>query len=135
MSYNVSKWETRHLRHLRLSIGLLYAGVNTSFRPAPWKFIPDSGGCIRIVWHDRCFIDGQFLVKDRVVGSSVIEVSKICMEGDASGIVYNEALLPALHASAGELEVVLIWEGGDYVHRLKVKDGDVIEKAIAIQNS
>ncbi len=54
------------------------------------------------------------------------------VQGEASGSYMHYVVNEALKHSTGELEAVLIWEGGDSITRLTVKDGDVNETDIEL---
>ena len=45
--------------------------------------------------------------------------------GEGSGYFINEVLEPALENSKGELIASCVWEGGDTINQIIVKDGNV----------
>jgi len=57
-------------------------------------------------------------------------VSKIDMYGECSGSYIHDVFKDALKQSTGELEAVAIWEGGDTVERISVKDGNFSQENI-----
>ena len=54
------------------------------------------------------------------------------MCGEGSGTFKHLILDEALKESTGELEAVLVWEGGDSITRFIVKDGEVSESNIEL---
>jgi hypothetical protein len=74
-------------------------------------------------------IDGEYV---RHGPTEYVVVHTISLYGEGSNTYYHEVLLPALIQSKGVLDAVLVWEGGDYIMRLSVCDGEVAEIAIEL---
>ncbi len=62
----------------------------------------------------------------------MIYVTEIQCYGEGSGSTYRDVLLPALKEGKGTLIVSCVWEGGDSLSRLIVRDGVVTEEDIEI---
>jgi len=56
-----------------------------------------------------------------------LDVDEIYFQGEKSGTFYQEIIKPMLKLSAGKLEAILIWEGGDSIIRLSVEDGKITQ--------
>ena len=60
-----------------------------------------------------------------VVKGDTIEITNFQHSGEGSGYAYDK-LIEILHLTKGSLDAVLVWEGGDSISHLTVKDGKVI---------
>lgn len=127
MSYNITNWTTKHIENLVIPFSALYdASIRKDWLPEQPRIIPGQG----IVIECGCgqTINGSFADET----NSAIHVSGFDMHGEGSGSFWHEVLNQALEKSTGMLEVVRIWEGGDYIDRLRVKDGVVTEEKIEL---
>lgn len=62
----------------------------------------------------------------RVNENGVFVVESIQLYGGGSGLFMSETLEPLLaEDSAGYLEAILVWEGGDSLQRMTVRDGQI----------
>ncbi|HEA68025.1 hypothetical protein LCGC14_3062380 [marine sediment metagenome] len=59
-------------------------------------------------------------------------ISDIDISGEGSGYDMNEVIEPALKDSTGELIASRVWEGGDSINQIIVKDGKVEWRDIEI---
>ena len=59
-----------------------------------------------------------------------LEVTKVECWGEGSGGCYHEILLPLFEDYKGDLEAICIWEGGDSISQLSIKNGVVTERDI-----
>lgn len=116
MSYNISSWKTKKLNNLQIPVEEFFTHERIDWRPV---FNKDESGkdVINNKFNDCGGIKGE--IKD-----GVFFVEKIDLSGEGSGTFFEWILEPALEKSSGELEAILIWEGGDSVSRLVVTDGD-----------
>ena len=71
-----------------------------------------------------------FELVGRLVGDS-IEVEHISTEGEGSGHTWDE-FKALLNKSKGVLIAVQVWEGGDSITKLTVKDGSVVEEEVEL---
>lgn len=67
-----------------------------------------------------------------ILKDGIIHVTELEMYGEGSGVFKGWILDEALKQSKGELEAVLVWEGGDSITRLKVKDGVIEETDVEL---
>lgn len=118
MSYNISTWKTKQLNNLVIPISAFFKHERTDWHPK-LKFDEDTGE--RIL--DFNLEDGDMLVGK--IEDGFFKVENINIYAEKSGTFYEWVLEPALEESTGELEAVLIWEGGDSITQLKVNNGNV----------
>jgi len=131
MDYNISTWKTKRIDNLAIPMEALYHIdvdlIKRGYAPkAPVVMQQDRAVQVLVIYLGDGFINGVEHY------DYMLYVTDIDLTGEASGTVYYEVLLPALHQSTGELEAVLIWEGGDYISRLIVKDGEVTESEVEL---
>jgi hypothetical protein len=124
MSYEVDNWRQKKCKGFRIPIAEIRSipGVETveeggKFSIKDDDVHSDDANCEMV--HIEGTIDGDaVVVKDFYIG------------GEGSGHFYNDWLDKILEASTGEYEAVVIWEGGDSIQRLNVKDGTVTVKDV-----
>jgi hypothetical protein len=124
MSYNIDTWKTKRLSNLVIPLEAFYRHGRTDFHPKAVINAPESDG---VALECGC---GQRIVGRLADGR--LRVIEFEMSGEGSGTFYHEVLEPALRESAGLLEAVLVWEGGDSINRLKVRDGKVESEEIEL---
>lgn len=122
MSYEIDQWKTKKLTNLRIPLKSFYKHLRADWHPSIER---KEDGTVTLVC--GC---GQEIIG--TIGDDVLAVTKFNMAGEGSGTFYNWILEPALKDSTGELEAVLIWERGDYINRLHVKDGVITDKKIEL---
>jgi hypothetical protein len=123
MSYNIDTWKTKKLENLFIPIKALYDGVNENWKPDQPKIL--NAETMEVEIYGGCGQTIKGILKD-----GMLSVTKINMGGEGSGRYMYEIINPALKQSTGELEAVCVWEGGDSITRLTVKDGEVNEEGI-----
>lgn len=128
MAYNIDSWKCRKVENLIIPIEALYPEVRKDWKPnnptVDFKSM-------------EVLIEGGsegFELKGALVDGEPdkIKVSSIKLYGEGSGSFLSYVLEPALRQSKGELDVVLIWEGGDSITNLLVKDGVYSNKPMTI---
>lgn len=125
MGYNIDNWKTKKLDSLLIPYAAFFRHARRDWHPKEPVMININTGELSLACGCEQSIhgflrDGQF------------EVSKFEMSGEGSGTFYHWILRPALQESKGTLEAVLIWEGGDSINSLKVKNGKVTETDIEL---
>lgn len=115
MSYNVDTWKLKKLRGLMIPLASFFKHERKDWHP---KKTLNNDGTLTL----ECGCEQEIV--GRIEGERLMIV-KIDMAGEGSGTFINWILGPALEDSTGELEAVCVWEGGDTINRLKVKDGAV----------
>jgi hypothetical protein len=59
-----------------------------------------------------------------IVGDTLV-TKELDWRGEFSGHLYSDILLPLFEEFHGDLEAIVVWEGGDSVNRLKIHNGVV----------
>lgn len=116
MSYNISKWKTERLEDLSLPVVALYRHERTDWHPDPPVVINTETG--ELLFRCGCEEEIKGNLKD-----NVLTITDLDMAGEGSGTFFDWILLPALKESKGTLEAVIIWERGESIERLTIKDG------------
>lgn len=62
--------------------------------------------------------------------NDLLEVTDIDISGEFSGTFWEWIVKPALAKSTGQLDAVLVWEGGDRVEKIVVDNGEITETEI-----
>jgi len=121
MSYNCDTFKVKKIENFRIPVASLYKHERTDWHPE--RVNHDDG----TVTFKNCetTLDGR--IKDDVFICESIDCS-----GEGSGVVMNWILEPAFKDSAGEFVASCVWEGGDAINRITVKDGNVSWKDIEI---
>jgi len=117
MSYNIDTWRTKKIEAFTIPmVAFLVDGFD--IRMTGTTSVQITGG------------SEMFRIKGQLVSGSVV-VDEIHNEGEGSGH-FADTLRCVLEESTGYLEAVLVWEGGDSITRLIVKDGEVTEVEIEL---
>ena len=77
-------------------------------------------------------IADQSYIVGKVDEDNVLHVSGIHATGEGSGTAIDWIIEPALKESKGEFVVSCIWEGGESINQLSVKNGVIEWKDIEI---
>ncbi len=115
MSYNITTWKTLNISDFSIPLASLYAAEDKQ-NNAHGPVVMDIDTMAVIISLGEGTIVG--VLKDKR-----LHISKINFHGEGSGTIYHELLEPALKQSTGEMEVHLIWEGGDTIETLKINNG------------
>jgi hypothetical protein len=108
MGYNIDRWLTKKLDNLRIPLN--------SFDPKELKWEKDNVVHIGDENDEGLYVAGKAI-------DGIMHVSAIRCCSENSNYDFHHKLLPALVKSKGELEAVMIWEHGDSITSLVVKDG------------
>jgi hypothetical protein len=130
MSYNITNWTTKQYKNFMIPLSTLY-DLNSNLIDRGWK---PNNPIIKDISGDSLIIEINslgFQATGRLISRNLY-ISTIACNDEGSGTFYHEILLPALKQSTGELEAILVWEGGDAITHLIVKDGEVTEKDIEL---
>lgn len=122
MSYNIDSWKLKEIRDFRISTAALRPIEDYLDSP---RLNTETGV---LSFQGR---SGGFELCGRQEGDVLI-VESIKNRGEASGTMQeflNEKVFPH---SSGLLHAVLVWEGGDGITRLTVKDGVVKEEEVEL---
>ena len=115
MSYNIDTWKLKKLENFSIPLASFFKHDRIDWYP---KSEYDENGILTLTLIES-------IIKGKVEnGIFHVEDIKICGEGSGTGM--NWIIEPALKDSTGELIASCIWEGGDSINQLIVKNG-VIE--------
>lgn len=140
MSYNCDTFKVKKLENLRIPVKSLYKNERSDWHPE--RKDNDNGtvtfsimeseinGIIKKGIKD-CNIFNQNM-KTHDPRNDILVVLSICCRGEGSGTTMNKIIEPALRDSKGELIVSCVWEGGDSINQLIVKNGNINWKDIDI---
>jgi hypothetical protein len=124
MGYNIDNWKTKKLDNLTVPLAAFYRHERKDWHPKAVIRTPESDA---VSLECGC---GQQIVG--TLNDGILTVTDFEMTGEGSGTFYHWILEPALKESKGTLEAVLVWEGGDSINKLKVKDGKVTSEEIEL---
>lgn len=119
MSYNIDRWKTKKLDNLIIPLAAFSKHSRKDWHPR----VSSDINAKEVTLECGC---GQEIVGLLVDGQ--LHVIKLDMAGEGSGTFFNWILEPALKESRGQLEAVLVWEGGDSITKLTVDNG-VVEQS------
>ena len=115
MSYNCNTFKTKKIENLKIPVASLYKSKRSD-----WHLdrINNDDGSVTFSSMEEITLSG-------VIKNGVFICKSINCSGEGSGFIMNEILEPAYKDSEGELVASCVWEGGDSINRLIVKDGNV----------
>lgn len=113
MSYNVTSWKVKKMDRLSIPLSAFFTHQRKDWHPGR---VENEDGSLTLEGLEGCFVRG-------VVDGASIKVKEIECCGEGSGTFFSWILEPALKSSSGVLEATLVWEGGDTITRLLVRDG------------
>lgn len=114
MSYNIDTFKVKKLENLIIPVSALYKHERSDWHPN------------KEIHQDMSvtFTNMESEITGVIIDDD-LHVSSINCEGEGSGCVVNYMLEPALNDSSGILIASCVWEGGDSINQLIVKDGVV----------
>ena len=118
MSYNIDAWKTKKLENLEIPVKEFFTHKRDDFHPEMTK-----------EGEQTTLSDGE----NEIVGiekDGILHITSIAVCGEFSGTFYEDILKPALTKSTGKLKAITIWEGGDSVMKLSVKNGEIKESQV-----
>ena len=124
MSYNISSWKTKKLNNLVIPLKYFYESERKDWHPSE-PTIVNTDGDIKL----ECGCE------QTIIGSlknEMLTIKEFEMYGEGSGTFFYYILENALKQSTGELEAIIIWEGGDSITKLIVKDGNLIHEELEL---
>ncbi len=121
MSYNIDTWKLKKLDNLTVPLESFFKSGRKDWHPEKEY---DENGVLTLV-----FMDGKIVGK---VEKGIFRVRDIKIQGEGSGTTMNWIVEPALKDSTGELIASCVWEGGDSINQIIVKNGKVEWRDIEI---
>ncbi len=125
MSYNIDTFKVKKLENLIIPLKAFFKHERTDWHPEQPRIV--NAETMEIVMECGC----EQLIKG-ILKDGAIHVTELQMYGEGSGTFKGWILDEALKQSTGELEAVLVWEGGDSITRLIVSDGVVTETKVEL---
>ncbi len=113
MSYNIDTFKVTTNNNLRIPVKSLFTHERKDWHPEQ-RF-----------YEDRAEFEILETTLSGSIESDIFICDSIDCSGEGSGTAMRYILEPALKESTGELTVSCVWEGGDTINRLIVKDGNV----------
>lgn len=121
VSYNIDTWKVKKLNGLTIPLASFFKHPRTDWHPDKEY---DENGLLTLQMMESH-------VKGRIKGG-ILHVTEIEIWGEGSGTVMSWLVEPALRDSRGELVASCVWEGGDSINQIIVKNGAVEWKDIEI---
>lgn len=121
MSYNIDTFKLKTLDELSFPVSALYKNPRKDWHPV--REDREDGVTV--------FTNMETELRGKVDGDRY-HVTYISCYGEGSGTVMNDMLEPAFAESTGHLVASCVWEGGDCINRLEVRNGTVYWKDIEI---
>lgn len=121
MSYNCDNFKLKKLEGFRVPVASLDKNTRSGWQPS----VTSVGGETLFQYMDCTMLIG-------IVESDWLHVRDMDCSGEGSGTIFSETFEPAFADSMGELEAVMVWEGGDSISRFKVKNGVVETEQIEL---
>jgi hypothetical protein len=120
MSYNIDRWKTKELGDFRIKMHALKFAEDYLEHP----MLDLSTG--ELMFDGR---SGGFGLRGKQDGDVLI-VSRLENYGEASGTMQEYLIDNVFPHSTGYFHAVLVWEGGDSIERLQVRDGAIEREEI-----
>ncbi len=126
MSYNIDNWKTKKIEGLKIPLSEIekLPYVNICFGLGP--VAKDGTMPIEITGPSEGFELNGILLDNEII--AVIDIENY---GEGSGSTWDD-FKEMLSHSEGELEAVMIWESGDSLSRLIVKNGIVTDEPVEL---
>lgn len=124
MSFNISDFKVKKLSDFSFSLNDIKTKYVEVFGDDDDLDISEANGVTTV-----CFLGGPEIigVADE---QGTFAVSELSIHGDWSGTVFRDILKPVFTSSKGQMEAVLIWEGGEQIQRVTVSNGNFTETEI-----
>jgi len=116
MSYNIDTWKTKKLENLVIPLKSLFIHEREDWHPNQPEIVNAETNEVSI----ECGCGQEIKA---VLKNGNLHITELKIYGEGSGTLMNWIIEPALEQSTGELEAILIWEGGDSISKLSVING------------
>ena len=114
MSYNCDTFKTKVIKDFKFPVQSLYKHARTDWHPEREN---NDDGTVT-------FYNLGTELSGKIEGD-IFHCESIDCSGEGSGTVMKWILEPAFKDSTGDLTASCVWEGGDSINRIIVKDGVV----------
>ena len=117
MTYNISSIKLKKVDNFKFDIEELTYRFFRYFNRSTSIDVITEGEETTVYFFDGAEITGQ-------LDGQWLELKKLGITGEFSGTIWNNVIVPSLPKTTGKLEAVLIWEGGDYIERVTIDNGE-----------
>ncbi len=124
MSYDCTYFKLKKLDSLKIPVEAFSLHKDDGWHPTQ--------GVMDIQTSRRRFSIIDSYVEGFVQKDMTLAVQSILLSGEGSGSAWFNVWKPALERSIGELEAVMVWEGGETISKLHVLNGDITEENVEI---
>ena len=121
MSYDIDTFKVKKIENLKIPISSLYKHERTDWYPQREN---KDDGTVSFYVMDS-FLSGR-------IENDILSVDQFSCYGEGSGTAMLWIFEPALKDSSGEFIASCVWEGGDAINQIIVKDGNIEWKDIEI---
>lgn len=124
MSYDIDTFKLKKLENLVIPFSAFFLHPRKDWHPegqfldAETMLFRLEGGC------------GQTIKGNLIAGE--LHVKELDLSGEGSGAFMAYVMREAFKQSTGQLEAVLVWEGGDSISRLVVNNGEFSDDPIEL---
>lgn len=134
MSYNITGWKIRSI-HLELPITFSFRdwlkeqGVGTGVR---WCLEDKSAVHYNLSEHTWTLEASGKELKGTIENEKLMlsDPKAVDWRSDGSGCLYSDVLIPLFEQFKGDIDAIVVWEGGDSINHLKIVQGVVSDKEI-----
>ena len=119
MSYNIDTFNLKEIKDLKIPVSALFM-ARADWHPE--RTANEDGTVTFEVFDDDSAIRGTVSVAGT---EEILTVMSFSCCGEGSGHAMYDVFLPAFKRSTGTLTASCVWEGGDSINRLEVRDGKV----------
>lgn len=126
MSYNIDTFKVKKLENLKIPLASFFIHPREDWHPkVTYGRSYMSEGREKVLQQEISINVAESCSIKGTLENEILSVTEIKWYGECSGTGMDWVLGPALKESTGELIASCVWEGGDSVNRLIVKDGNV----------
>ena len=121
MSWNIDNFRVKKIENLKIPVASLYKHGQEDLYP---EIANNNDGTATVsIFDNRMY---------GTIDNGIFTCTNIECYGEGSGTVMGDVLEPALKDSTGEFIASCVWERGEEINRLIVKDGDISWEDIEI---
>ena len=124
MSYNIDSCKIKKMENFIIPIKSLYE--------APENWMPKQPHITNVDTNEVVIYCGCGQSIKGILTEGNLHVTSMDLSGEGSGSLMDEVIENAFKQSTGEFEAVMIWEGGDSITKMIVKDGILTEEGVVL---
>lgn len=116
MSYNIDTFKLKKIENFNIPLDSFFKHERTDWHPTIER--QEDGSLVICSGSDSIKLHGA-------ITNGMFHCTHLSCHGEGSGTFMHWILEPAFGDSTGELIASCVWEGGDSINQLRVKDGNV----------